>query len=185
MLAFCPAEAGLHLMRVGLHRMRVETSVSTGPAGGVRDERARAALALVFGEDVRPLMMRDAVFEAALSGWARQQSARHLAEATKRRSTAMVRRFRSETELFPWEWQAIHVDEWLEDLAAPPSAARSRRCAATRRRCDGFLTTSPTSATHGSRSARQSSAFAPCRSSMSATPSATSSSTKGDPVDGH
>lgn len=119
--------------------MRVETSVSTGPAGGVRDERARAALALVFGKDVQPLMMRDAVFDAALAGWARQQSARHLAEATKRRSTAMVRRFRAETELWPWEWQAIHVDEWLEDLAAPPkrrSVSTLRSYQATLR---GFL----------------------------------------------
>jgi hypothetical protein len=84
-------------------------------------------------------MMRDAVFEAALSGWARQQSVRHLAEATKRRSTAMVRRFRAETELWPWEWQAIHVDEWLEDLATPPkrrSVSTLRSYQATLR---GFL----------------------------------------------
>jgi hypothetical protein len=43
-LAFCAAEAGLH-------RMQVETSVSTGTAGAVRDERARAALALVGSGD--------------------------------------------------------------------------------------------------------------------------------------
>jgi hypothetical protein len=83
--------------------------------------------------------MGEAVFEAVVVGWERQQSARHLAEATKCKSTAMVRRFRAEVGLWPWEWQAIHVDEWLEDLASPPkrrSVSTLRHYQATLR---GFL----------------------------------------------
>ena len=61
-----------------------------------------------------------AVFDAVLEGWRRQQSARHFAEATKRRGEAVVRRFVTETGLWPWQWTALGVDEWLEDLACPP-----------------------------------------------------------------
>jgi hypothetical protein len=110
----------LHRMRVGLRWMQGEAWVSVGPVTAVEEGRAEAALALVFGEGVRPLRMGEAVFEAVVAGWERQQSARHLAEATKCKSTAMVRRFRAEVGLWPWEWQAVHVDEWLEDLASPP-----------------------------------------------------------------
>ncbi len=90
------------------------------PDGSAEQGRAEAARALVFGDGVRPLRMGEAVFDAVLVGWARQQAARHLAEATKRRSARIVRRFRAETGLWPWQWRAIHVDEWLEDLATPP-----------------------------------------------------------------
>lgn len=60
------------------------------------------------------------MFEAVLVGWQRQQAARHLAESTKRNRVDLVRRFRAESRLWPWEWRAIHVDEWLEDLGGPP-----------------------------------------------------------------
>ena len=85
-----------------------------------RQERARSAMSLVFGEGVRPLQMRPAVFDAALEGWRRQMSARYLSEGTKRRGVRIVRRFVAETGSWPWEWTALLVDEWLEDLAAPP-----------------------------------------------------------------
>jgi len=129
----------LHRMRVGLRWMQGEAWVSVGPVTAVEEGRAEAALALVFGEGVRPLRMGEAVFEAVVAGWERQQSARHLAEATKCKSTAMVRRFRAEVGLLPWEWQAVHVDEWLEDLASPPkrrSVSTLRHYQATLR---GFL----------------------------------------------
>jgi len=47
----------------------------------------------------------------------------------------MVRRFQAEVDLWPWEWQAIHVDEWLEDLGAPPK----RRAVGTLRSYQGTL----------------------------------------------
>lgn len=100
--------------------MQGKVSVPPGPVGAGRDGRAVAALALVFGDGVRPLRIGEAVFEAALTGWLRQQAARHLAEDTKQRGAQLVKRFRAETGLWPWQWRAIHVDEWLEDLATPP-----------------------------------------------------------------
>ena len=100
--------------------MQVEDRGSAAPPEAVRDERARAALALVFGEGVRPLRMQEAVFEAVLAGWARQMSARHLSEGTKRHGATIVKRFQAELGLWPWEWRSLHVDEWLEDLASPP-----------------------------------------------------------------
>jgi integrase/recombinase XerC len=100
--------------------MQVEDWGSEAPREMAREERARAALAVVFGEGVRPLRMEEAVFDALLAGWRRQQSARHLSEGTKRHSAAIVRRFRAEVGLWPWEWRALVVDEWLEDLASPP-----------------------------------------------------------------
>jgi integrase/recombinase XerC len=88
----------------------------------------------LFG-GVRPLRMDVAVFEASLEGWRCQQGARHLAESTKRDRSLLVRRFREESGLWPWEWQAIHVDEWLEDLGGPPR----RRAVATLRGYQGAL----------------------------------------------
>jgi len=97
-----------------------EAPSPSGTVAASRDGRAEAALGLVFGDGVRPLRMAEAVFEAMVMGWARQQSARHLAESTKHRGAQLVRRFRADTGVWPWRWQAIHVDEWLEDLATPP-----------------------------------------------------------------
>lgn len=126
-----------HLMKVGLHRMQVEQPGPRGLIETAREERARAALALVFGEGVRPLRMTEAVFDASLVGWGRQQSARHLSEGTKRRGGVLVRRFRAEVGLWPWEWTSLRVDEWLEDLASPPK----RRSVATLRSYQATLRT--------------------------------------------
>lgn len=89
-------------------------------AGFESEDRARSALALVFGDGVRPLQMPVAVFDVVLAGWRRQMSARHLSEGTKRSGERIVRRFVTETGLWPWQWTALRVDEWLEDLACPP-----------------------------------------------------------------
>lgn len=112
-----------------------------GPNRGVatqqvvpRSSDVDAALGELFG-GVRPLRLEEAVFEAALEGWRRQQASRHLAESTKRDRSLLVRRFRDESGLWPWEWQAIHVDEWLEDLGGPPR----RRAVSTLRGYQGAL----------------------------------------------
>jgi integrase/recombinase XerC len=122
-------------MRVALHGMQVDNGGLVGRAVVTREERARTALATVFGDGVRPLRMNEAVFEAVVAGWLAQQSARHFAESTKRGAVALVRRFRAETGLWPWQWGAIHVDEWLEDLANPPK----RRSVGTLRSYQGVL----------------------------------------------
>jgi hypothetical protein len=93
-----------------------------------------AALEELFG-GARPLRMEETVFEASLLGWRRQQAARHLAEPTKRDRAMLVRRFLVELGLWPWEWQAVHVDEWLEDMGGPPR----RRAVSTLRGYQGTL----------------------------------------------
>ncbi len=85
-----------------------------------RSAEVDAALARLFGEGVRPLRLEEAVFDAILAGWRAQQAARHLAASTKRDREATVRRFRADVERWPWDWRALDVDEWLEDLGGPP-----------------------------------------------------------------
>jgi integrase/recombinase XerC len=85
-----------------------------------RSAEVDAALARLFGEGVRPPRLEEAVFDAILAGWRAQQAARHLAPSTKREREATVRRFRADVERWPWEWRALDVDEWLEDLGGPP-----------------------------------------------------------------
>jgi len=61
-----------------------------------------------------------ALFDALLEGWRRAQGGRHLTEATKRSREAVVRRFREHVGRWPWEWQPLDVDEWIEDLGSAP-----------------------------------------------------------------
>ena len=91
-----------------------------GSAEWDRVDDVDAALAGLFGAGVRPLRMEEAVFDAMLAGWRAQQSARHLAESTKRDREHLVRRFRADVERWPWQWRSLDVDEWLEDLGSPP-----------------------------------------------------------------
>ncbi len=92
-------------------------------------------LARVFGDGVRPLRLEEAVFEAAIEGWRRQQGGRHLAEKTKRSRERVVRRFLARTGRWPWEWRPIDVDEWIEDLGGPPD----RHAVSTLRAYQGAL----------------------------------------------
>jgi integrase/recombinase XerC len=86
----------------------------------VRAGAAEAALARVLGDGVRPLRLEETLFEAALVGWRRQQAARHLRERTQQARELVVRRLREYTGRWPCEWQALDVDEWVEDLGGPP-----------------------------------------------------------------
>jgi integrase/recombinase XerC len=96
---------------------------------------AEAALARIFGDGVRPLRLEAALFDALLEGWRRAQSGRHLTEATKRSREAIVRRFCEYVGRWPWEWQPLDVDEWMEDLGAPPR----RRAVSTLRGYQGAV----------------------------------------------
>ena len=99
---------------------RESTAVERGVQRWDRAVEVDAALARVFGVGVRPLRLEAALFDAILAGWRAQQAARHLAESTKREREATVRRFQREVVRWPWEWRALDVDEWLEDLGGPP-----------------------------------------------------------------
>ena len=79
-----------------------------------------AALARVFGAGVRPLHMEQALFDAMLSGWRSQQTARYLKAKTIETNESGVRRFAEHVGCWPWEWRASHVDEYFEDLLARP-----------------------------------------------------------------
>jgi integrase len=88
--------------------------------GAARERDVDATLAHLFGDGVRPLRIGEALFDAVLAGWRRQGTARHLSVATLKGRESMVRRFQSRTELWPWKWRPVHVDEWMEDLSSPP-----------------------------------------------------------------
>ncbi len=50
------------------------------------------------------------VFEAMLSGWRDQQLSRNLNAATIGARERVVRRFRSQAGVWPWEWLPGHLD---------------------------------------------------------------------------
>ncbi len=82
-----------------------------------------AELARIFGEDVRPLRFEEALFDAMLAGWARQQQSRILCAETIVNRGRLVCRLQRHSGAWPWEWRSEHLEEWIEDLALAP-----RRC---------------------------------------------------------
>lgn len=100
-----------------------------------RSGDAETALARLCGDGVRPLRIEAALFDALLQGWRRAQGGRHLSEATKRSREVIVKRFRDHVGRWPWEWQPLDVDEWIEDLGAPPG----QRAVSTLRGYQGAL----------------------------------------------
>ena len=63
--------------------------------------------------------------EAMLSGWRAQQVARGLRERTIVPRERLVRRFLAFTGEYPWQWQAAHVDEWIQSLTGEKRLAPS------------------------------------------------------------
>jgi integrase/recombinase XerC len=89
-----------------------------------RDGRARVVLL----DGVALLHPEDAVFEAMLEGWARQQrGGRRLRKDTIQGRQRVVRRFMEAVNEYPWTWTAGHVDEWMTYLVAE----KDRSCPAT------------------------------------------------------
>lgn len=78
---------------------------------------ASAKLLLLSG--VTLLHPQDAVFEAMLEGWARQQrGGRRLQARTVAERANVVRRFAQFADAYPWQWTAAHVDEWSMTLTS-------------------------------------------------------------------
>ncbi len=77
---------------------------------------------LVLADGVVPLRPAEAVFEAMLAGWERQQRARLLATSTIRTRVDLVRRFAVFTGTSPWEWVAGDVEDWATELLSAPDA---------------------------------------------------------------
>jgi len=65
------------------------------------------------------------VFEAILAGWRDQQLARNLNSATIDARERVVRRFRSHTGAWPWEWLPGHLDAWVAELRTGEHLAHS------------------------------------------------------------
>ena len=61
-----------------------------------------------------------AVFEAMLSGWARQQRSRLLVDATVEPRIALIRRFTEVADSFPWAWTSGGVEDFTQELMSGP-----------------------------------------------------------------
>jgi integrase/recombinase XerC len=103
-------------MQAGSDHRRV---AAAPPVDGLQD-----ALDRLFGVGVRPLRMEEAVFEAMLEGWERQQRSRMLRDATIRSGLALVRRVCESTESWPWRWAAEDLEDFFSDLASAPHERR-------------------------------------------------------------
>jgi integrase/recombinase XerC len=79
-----------------------------------------AELGRVFGDGVRPLHFEQALVDAMLAGWARQQQSRMLCRETIVNRRRLVGRLLAHAGAWPWEWRAEHLEEWIEDLALAP-----------------------------------------------------------------
>jgi len=98
-----------------------------------------AALDRVFGVGVRPLRVEDALFEAMLDGWARQQRSRLLRDATIRAGLTLVHRVRDGVDGWPWEWSAEALEEFFCDLASAPHNRRPSTLRTYQSQLRGFL----------------------------------------------
>ena len=93
-------------------------------AGGAGEPVGSARLELVSG--VALLREEDAVLEAMLAGWARQQlGGRGLSARTVSQRQAVVRQFLAHSGEYPWNWTAAQLDEWSADLAGVAGKAKS------------------------------------------------------------
>ncbi len=90
------------------------------PNGVYSSHDIDAAMACVFGAGVRPLRFEAALFEAMVDGWQAQQATRYIKSKTIRANLAAVRSFASHADAWPWQWRALHADEYFEDLLARP-----------------------------------------------------------------
>ncbi len=78
------------------------------------------------------------LFEAMLSGWGSQQTARYLKAKTIRANEAGVRRFIAHVECWSWEWRVSDVDEYFEDLLVRPQRLARSTLRAYQLRLKGF-----------------------------------------------
>jgi len=85
------------------------------------------AARLVLVDGVRLLQPESAVMDAMLEGWARQQRVRFLKETTISHRLRMVRRLVEFSNLYPWQWTAAEVEEFIsgQSGARQLSTARS------------------------------------------------------------
>ncbi|TXS19650.1 tyrosine-type recombinase/integrase [Streptomyces sp. wa22] len=91
-----------------------------------RADLREASAPLVLLQGVSLLHPEDAVFEAMLEGWGRQQrGGRRLQPDTISDRQSAVRRFTAYTNAYPWQWSASDLDEWMTHLIAGLKRAES------------------------------------------------------------
>ena len=71
---------------------------------------------LLLPDGVRHLDEEQAVFDAMLEGWKRQQQCRLLAPATIKGRVDLVRRFQAFSGRMPWQWQPTEVEDFTSLL---------------------------------------------------------------------
>jgi hypothetical protein len=81
-------------------------------------EKPTGSARLELVEGVHLLHPEDAVFEAMLSGWGRQQQARQLQDRTIQARVSVIRTFFRFADTYPWAWTASLGDEWSADLVS-------------------------------------------------------------------
>ena len=80
---------------------------------------------LELAQGVVPLKPEEAVFEAMLAGWARQQQTRFLREdSTIAPRAALVRRLAEFTGQYPWEWQPAEAEAFVSHLRSGGAAGQ-------------------------------------------------------------
>ena len=108
------------------------------PHGVYSPDDVDGALARVFGVGVRPLRIEQALFDAMLSGWRSQQTARYLRAKTIQANETAVRAFCEYAQCWPWQWRTLHVDEYFEDLLSRPQRLARSTLRAYQQRLRGF-----------------------------------------------
>ncbi|OHT78145.1 integrase [Mycobacteroides chelonae] len=92
----------------------------------VEKNDSHVPLALVQG--VSFMHPEDAVFEAMLQGWEKQQLGGRLKQPKSvNAQIGIVRRFMKYTNEYPWNWSAAHMDEWGSDLISHARASSTIR----------------------------------------------------------
>ncbi|MGH3854839.1 MAG: tyrosine-type recombinase/integrase [Pseudonocardiaceae bacterium] len=108
----------------------------------VEDYEPVGSARLQLVEGVVLLHEEDAVVDAMLEGWAKQQlGGRGLNEKTVRRRLAVVRQFLEFTNEYPWHWTAVQLDEWSADMVTVARKAKStvRNCHDAIRSFESYL----------------------------------------------
>ncbi|MDH6502432.1 integrase/recombinase XerC [Streptomyces sp. SAI-149] len=81
---------------------------------------------MILVDGVALLHPEDAVFDAMLEGWRRQQrGGRRLQPKTIGDRLSVVRRFMEYANEYPWTWSAGDLDDWMTELIAAGDRAES------------------------------------------------------------
>lgn len=80
---------------------------------------------LVIPDGLAHLRPEEAVFEAMLAGWSRQQGSRQLSITTIEQRDTQVRRFARFTNDWPWKWTPSDVEDWTCSLRSGRARAHS------------------------------------------------------------